>query len=303
MSRIAWFLLFSLTAGLLAGCGADVDVFRPNRTMTAVFATQGPPTLPPPQPPTSTLPPLPAATLPPPTAAVTPPPAPSPLPPSAVQGRALVVASFRSSPLTLDGNWEEWTGRENACQIVIEGKQEWRDKNDLRASFRSAWDFQYLYLAVKVHDDAYAPNQAPEQMDQGDGVQILLDTDLAGDFGRDQLNHDDYILGVSAGSSQVGENPAAYLWQPRNLAGAQAQVRVAAQRILSDQDRGYYVEIAVPWELAAFKPQGGSLLGFALLVSDGDDSNRPQLQSRIANVPGVNRYDPTTWIDLELERP
>jgi len=217
--------------------------------------------------------------------------------PNARKGTSVGV-SFLNQPPVLDGVWDEWTTKAYPATNLVFGAGQWSGKNDLGASFRIGWDYRYLYLAVKVGDDTYVQNDSGANIYKGDSIEILLDTDVQGDFESGQLNSDDFQLGISPGSPDPGNHPEAYLWFPRNVAGPRSKVRIGVM----GGTNLYRVEAAVPWSLYGITPEPGMHLGFVLRVNDDDDPDKDVQQSVVANVPGSSLADPTMWGDLVLEK-
>jgi hypothetical protein len=210
-----------------------------------------------------------------------------------------VKAAFLAKPPVIDGAWGEWKTELFPVNVLLFGADNWSGKEDLDASFRIGWDYKKLYLAVKVVDDLYIENPTGFDLYKGDSLEIVLDSDLATDYGVGQLNSDDYQLGFSPGSPKPGERPEAYLWFPKLIAGSQPEVKIAAQ----GGDGSYRVESAIPWSLFGITPRPGMHLGFALRVADNDDPEKDWQQSLVTNVTDSVAGDPTSWGDLWLVEP
>ncbi len=208
-------------------------------------------------------------------------------------------AAFFSTPPVLDGVWDEWQGRssEYPARAVVYGGANWTGADDLEASYRVAWDSQYLYIAVKVHDDIYAQNATGANLYLGDSLEVLLDTNLAGDLGDRSLSDDDFQLGISPGFGDVTGAREAYLWFPRSRTGAQGGVVTAAVR----QDGITRIEAAIPWSVFGVVPAASQRFGFVISVSDNDDTGQNAQQSMVASVSTRVLVDPTTWGEIVLK--
>jgi hypothetical protein len=101
----------------------------------------------------------------------------------------------------------------------VYGSENWSGEADLSAQYMLGWDEDALYLAARIFDDRYVQEAFEEDIYQGDSVEILLDTDVAGDFYLEALNGDDFQLGISPGNPSPGADPEAYLWYPAAEAG------------------------------------------------------------------------------------
>lgn len=301
----------------------------PNMTMTALFSTPLP-TLPLPtatlpsvitatsqptgsQPPTLTpqatntnVPPTavpPTNTPIPPTASPVPP-TNTPVPPTATTdishrpGTSIPVV-FMVTPPVLNGDWTDFPVHDYAIPFVVFGKQNWVNTDDLSASFRVGYDKNNLYLAAKVRDDVYAQNASGADIFKGDSLELLLDTNVAGDFYVQKADGDDYQLGVSFGRPDVNGVKEAWLWQPTNKAGSRTQVKIAATR--NTTEHLTRVEVIIPWSVFGVTPKSGMHLGFALSISDNDDTTKNVQQTMISTAQFRNLFDPTTWGDLLLK--
>lgn len=209
---------------------------------------------------------------------------------------AYVVAPYFYTPPLLDGSWDEWSTAEYSASYVVYNSGNWVGEDDLAAAFRIGWDSQYLYIAVKVRDDHYVQNATGQNLYKGDSIEILMDTNLYGDFYYNQVSADDYQLGISPGLGGTGGPKEAELWFPRSIGGSRPQVQIAA----TGGDGVYRVEAAVPWNVFGVSAYAGEHLGFALSVSDNDDDAANVQQSMVSNVPARKLLNPTTWGELVL---
>ncbi len=212
--------------------------------------------------------------------------------------RVQVIANYLSTPPTLDGDWSEWKDitKEYPANSLVYGASNWTNQDDLSASFHVGWDNNYLYIAVKVHDDKYVQNATGADIYKGDSVEILLNSKLSADYYYNQLSPDDFQLGISPGRPDVNSNTEAYLWFPSNVAGSRPGVKIAARA----ETGGYRLEAAIPWNVFEMTPTAGSHVGFVLSVSDNDDTSKNAQQSMVSNDPDRSLVDPTTWGDLQL---
>jgi hypothetical protein len=290
----------------------------PNKTMTALFSTSLPtlattkiPSLvtatSPAQPQaTATNPPVATATQPPeptatqaPTATDTPVPTqPAPSATADTTHRTVVSATARklASKPSIDGDWNDLPDKEYPAEIVVFGKANWTGADDLSASYKIGWDATYLYLGVKVHDDVYAQNTSGANLFKGDSLEIMLDTNVSGDFYSTVTNSDDYQLGISGGNPNVSGTREAYLWVPTSQAGSKSSVTIAALR--GDGLTRY--EVAIPWSLFGVTPKAGAHYGFVLSVSDNDNTSQNLQQTMVSSDKNRVLTNPTTWGDLTL---
>ncbi|MBI3242964.1 MAG: hypothetical protein HYZ49_11790 [Chloroflexi bacterium] len=236
-------------------------------------------------------------TLPPPTAE---PPAaePSPLPNDLARPNGLVFhAPHFSAPPTVDGDVSEWGGLADVIDQVVYQPGNWSGAGDNSATFALAWDEANFYLAVLVKDEVRAQTQTNVAIFKGDSLELLLDVDLGGDFADAKLSGDDYQLGLSPGDLETGNPPpGTYLWFPKDRAGVPAGVAVSAK----PTGDGYTVEAAIPWAVFGVTPAVNSRFGFALSLSDNDNTAAAEQQSMVSTVNTRKLTDPTTWGTLVL---
>lgn len=284
----------------------------PNATLTALFdpshgipATITPPVI------ATTMPELPTvdlstATLEPtftsttaPTATNTALPTNTPIPAPAVRGNAQLVAKFLSTPPVQDGTYAEWVDKTNKYTMpnFAWGKSNWANHADLEGAFAVAWDNTNLYIAFKITDDIYNQPKAGGEIYLGDTVEILLDTNLLGDFYTTSLSADDYQLGLSAGMPSKGIETGAYLWYPSNVAGKRSQVTISTQ---FESATIYRIEAAIPWSMYGITPTNGMRLGFAVNVDDNDNVITYDKMTMLSSASGLSVFNPTTWGELVL---
>lgn len=212
---------------------------------------------------------------------------------------ASISASYVSQAPTIDGTLGEWNATAYLVNNVVFGANKWDNNADLSGRVMATWNESYLFLGVEVTDEDYEQNATGDNLYKGDSLEILMDTNLASDFYVDSLSPDDFQLGISPGSSSVGDDPEAYLWFPANIKGARTNIQIAAHRTST----GYTVEVAIPWNVFEMTPTGGGHYGFAFSISDNDKDGENLQQSMVSNISNRRLTDPTSWGDLTLVRP
>ncbi len=214
------------------------------------------------------------------------------------RGGNLMTAGYLNFTPTIDGSWAEWKDYTTQYPVatVVYGKSNWTGPDDLQASFAAAWDYNYLYLGVKVYDDQYVQNATGQNLYEGDSIEVLLDSNLYGDFYYNVLSPDDYQLGISAGAS--GTSPEAFMWFPSNVAGARSQIVTG----YTTEPGLYRIESMIPWSVFGVTPYAGMHLGFAVSVSDNDDPGNNAQQTMVSSATYRNLLDPTTWREIVLTK-
>ena len=291
-------LLLLMAMPALSGCFGGAQA-TPDLTLTALFTpTQANPTFPPtwtPQGTPGTPAPSPEISATAgttgtsgPTATTTITSTAAPLP---VRSGPLVYSYFQSSSPTIDGNWGEWIDNtvNYPIQSIVFGKSNWTGNDDLEGSFILGWNDTYLFVGAKVHDDVYVQNETGDGIYLGDSLELLIDTDLYGDFYFDDLSADDYQIGISPGNPTAGTNPEVFKWFP--TAGGISSVPIGAYYV----DGIYRVEFRIPWTKLEVIPWYGEALGFAISISDNDNPSASVQQTMMSNDPFRHLTDPTTW--------
>jgi hypothetical protein len=204
-----------------------------------------------------------------------------------------VISLVRQAvPPAVDGRLDDWQGETFDLATLAAGADQWSGPADLSARAFLAWDDTALHVGVRVTDDVYTQAGTGPTLNQGDSVELQLDTDLAGDFTDGAYSADDWLLGLSAGN--FADHPAeAVVWRP---AGVLASGAVVAGRRLP---AGYIVEASLPWALLAISPRDRDRIGLALSVLDADGPGQAPL-TIVSSVPERSATDPRTFGTLIL---
>lgn len=213
-----------------------------------------------------------------------------------IRGGQWVYAKKVSTAPTLDSVWDEWDSTKYPATYVVYGSSEWTNSADLEASFRVAWDSDYLYIAVKVFDDKYIQDATGMDIYKGDSLEILLDTNLYGDLNTAYLSGDDYQIGISPGKIDIDGEKEVFRWFPSGSAGGISGAKVAS----SEGDGVYRVEAAIPWSAFGVSASAGKQFGFGFSISDNDNPGEKIQQTMVSNLPYRSLTNPTTWTVLTL---
>ena len=107
-------------------------------------------------------------------------------PAAAVEGK--VEAQFLNNAPTIDGLLTDWAGEMYSMTEIVYGSEYFANVEDLSGQFKVGWDEDNLYLGVVVYDTRFAQTASGTQMYMGDSLEILLDTNLAGDSSVTELS-------------------------------------------------------------------------------------------------------------------
>ncbi len=300
--------LFTASCQGLFGGNEEVPTAEaPNLTLTALFDTSLniPPTVTPQPAMTSTEVPtaVPSTAVPTNTVAATTAPTTAPttaVPAPAQRSGAQMRAAYLTTEPVMDGTYAEWVDKTNKYGVpyVVWKPANWKNAADLEGAFAAAWDDDYLYISVKVTDDVFAQTQTGSKLYLGDSAEILIDANLLGDFYVQSLDNDDFQFGVSPGNPDKDIDPEVYLWYPSGKAGTKTNVLVSS--LFEGANTVYRVEVGIPWSMLGITPTNGMRLGFAVSVSDCDNTSTPSQDSMISTAQYRNFLNPTTWNELVL---
>jgi hypothetical protein len=207
-------------------------------------------------------------------------------------------AVFTDAPPVLGANLATWmeTKTYTVSQYV-------KGTTENGAKFSLQWDYDYLYLGVRITDDTFVQETSGgANLFLGDSVEILLDTDLEGDYCNAVMNADDYQLGISPGYLPAPslQSPSAYLWYPSARKGPRT-IDVFALLTSAPDAAGWMLEAKIPWSLFGVSPMEGKAFGFTFSVSDNDQYATTLQEGMISTSP--NRTvptNPTTWGTLQI---
>jgi Ig-like domain from next to BRCA1 gene/Carbohydrate family 9 binding domain-like len=167
---------------------------------------------------------------------------------------------------------------------------------DVTARFTMKWDSEYLYVAAIVTDATFQQDTGGgANMYKGDSLEILLDTNLKGDYCDTGMSSDDYQLGISPGSG--ASSPNAWLWYP--LAKTGEKVILASAGLTGT---GWQIIARVPWNIFGITPAGGEFYGFAFSVADDHHPGQNIMDGMVSTDPKrTNPFNPTLWGTMEIE--
>jgi hypothetical protein len=217
---------------------------------------------------------------------------PSPYPGLTRGGAPIWQAAHLARPVVVDGDLGEWASDAMDIAAVAFGAEHWNGAADLSARAFLAYDDQSLFAGASVTDDVFSQPSSGDQLHLGDGLELQLDTDLAGDFAAQSYSADDWQIGLSPGDFG-GRAPEAHVWRPEGKAGS--GIRVAARRT----GFGWVLEAAVPWSLLDVDVSSTSRLGIAFNVGDNDLPAPAQL-TMLSSVPARSWGDPRSFGALIL---
>jgi len=184
----------------------------------------------------------------------------------------LVYCSRAPAGVTVDGRIEEW---QVADTLRLDDPGDSPDPNQVKIF--TLWDEKYLYVAYRVADRylvGYQSERDHRALYKDDMIEVLFDprkdaTDL---WLEDDIVYHINILGQVKDDRGSPEGISDAGWQ------SEALFAVSRQGTLNDStdlDRGFQVELAVPWNELGIVPSAGIRLGinFAAGDAEGPDEN------------------------------
>jgi hypothetical protein len=182
------------------------------------------------------------------------------------------VFSFKCyTPPVIDGKIDEWTLYDKAqiANPTIK-KENFTSIKDCSGIIYTCWDDTNFYFAVQVTDDVFNQVNTGNQINKGDSVTLVFDTDLSGDFNIPFYNSDDSQIDFSPGNFSAIKSSAFI-----NFPSKTAKDIV----IKSSQPKGgYIIEASVPWEnFVSYGPKDLDVLGFTATIFDTDNQESTEL--------------------------
>jgi hypothetical protein len=180
---------------------------------------------------------------------------------------AVTVKQATSSPV-IDGNEDDVWSAADRNKIANSLYSPVSSPNDLSAGYKAMWDKNNLYLFVDVTDDMLKNDS--NQPYQDDGIEVFIDAD-------------------NSKSSEYGENDYQYIFNWAKTAPGMQEIKhnrtEGVQFALVTTDKGYQVEVKLPWATLGTKPLAGIRIGLDVHVNDDDD--------------GGDRDSKITWYDKQ----
>lgn len=184
--------------------------------------------------------------------------------------------------------------------------------DDLSVSFQAAWDDDYLYILVKVNDDAIVIDDTDVSYEKDDSVEFYLDGDNSRDKGTNwNVPGQDYIndrqLKVKADNSTP---PVGGLYDPTEEGSVVIEQDIVLDRVFVETDTGYNIEVRMNFS-GIFRDffADGSLVqpvqvdtyfGFDMKVSDDDDGGERDITYGWAADSNNNYADPSIFGTMVL---
>ncbi len=179
-----------------------------------------------------------------------------------------------TGPIAIDGKGDEpfWVSAP-AEDIGLDASESfrfgnaagWKNRDDLSATWKAAWDEENLYLLVEVADDVYRVPLCDGMLWNQDGMQFLFDPARTSNEKNGKYDY-------SAGVGTKGPQAWCHLTAHSSVLEGASPWKIAEEK-LGGGSRRY--EIAIPWtSLAPFKPAVGADLGMSMILNEDDGEGR-----------------------------
>lgn len=175
-------------------------------------------------------------------------------------------------PPVIEGSIQEWDKFESfsAFKPTIK-KENYTTNTDISGTFYSCWDDDNFYFAVQVIDDVFNQKYTGNQLNKGDSITIVFDTELEEDMQIPFYNSDDYQIDLSPGNFS-GTSSESFMSWPSNA--PPRGVIIASIRLAN----GYIMEASIPWyNFPNYIPGDGGVLGFTVSIFDTDNLESTEL--------------------------
>lgn len=179
-------------------------------------------------------------------------------------------SGYKKHGVKIDGLLNEWDEKDT---IILDGA---KANSENMVKIRSCWDSKMLYLSFDLKDNdlrAYQDSTDHPKLFLDDMVEFLLDTQNDKDscWGTDDIVYHINLAGAKKddrGTANCKTDPS---WNGK------AAYRVKMYGTLndtSDVDRGYSVEIGIPWKEIGKTPKSGLVMGINFTNGDNDGKGR-----------------------------
>ncbi|MBM3709395.1 MAG: hypothetical protein FJW61_03085, partial [Actinobacteria bacterium] len=182
------------------------------------------------------------------------------------------IFSFKCySPPVIDGILEEWQIYDRApiSNPTIK-KENFTSIADCSGVIYTCWDDLNFYFAVQIKDDVFRQTFIGNQINNGDSVTLVFDTDLPGDLNIPFYNSDDFHIDFSPGNFS-GIQPEAFVYFPSK---SPEGIEIKSGKI----EDGFIIEASIPWEnFVNFSPRDMDVFGFTASIFDTDELESTEL--------------------------
>ena len=208
------------------------------------------------------------------------------------KSRPIAKAAKIAKPPVIDGRLDDWTSevqvRLGGAAGGVQIKKDYGDEADCAATYRMAWDRDFLYLAIEVTDNAFFQDQEGFTIWQGDCIQLAFRAGAP----NPKQGYDGSEFEVGLTKSPNG--PVMFQWAP----GA-AAVKDGKFAVVRGPSATVY-EAAIPWSALGVKaPSSGKRVAWSTTVNDNDGEGFRGWLEWTPGVCGGKDSSAFGWLELE----
>lgn len=158
-------------------------------------------------------------------------------------------------PVEIDGVVDDVWENAELLPLANVALREKPSAENLSGAFKILRDQTNLYLLVQVTDDLKM--HTAEESYENDGIEIYIDYDNSK---SDRYDSDDFMF--------------RYVWSESEVLSVIGNPGPGVKGAQKDLDKGYIMEIAIPWKAIGGTPKEGQYIGIDVHVNDNDDVRR-----------------------------
>lgn len=189
-----------------------------------------------------------------------------------MNGNIVLMPKVKNQP-TIDGVLSEGEWTQEALVVNTEDRYyklagDWNGPEDSSFKAWTAWDDEYLYLAVEAEDDVFSNDEVSSGLWAGDSIQFGITPGEPDHLQTSTFN--EYGLAL------LKDGPALYRFSSISEFLSIGDVENVELAIKNEGTKTCY-EMKLPWSEAVdkdFKPDVGSSVSFSIIMNDNDGNNR-----------------------------
>ncbi len=180
----------------------------------------------------------------------------------------VVICPRAQQKIAIDGKLEQaWR---SGAAMRLDDPADVADPNGIEIF--TLWDEQYLYVAFEVSDRqlvGYQYERDHKALYKDDMIEVLLDPrqDRTDQWLEDDIVYHINTLGQVKDDRGTPEGVSDATWDSRALFAVHLDGTINDS---TDSDRGYCVELAIPWEEIGKEPENGTRLGINFAAGDAE---------------------------------
>lgn len=163
----------------------------------------------------------------------------------------------RVDKIAIDGKADDWGDRGFRVDVLSGPGGQIQPPEQFDSAFRLGWDERGLLVLVTVHDSTPYETESDEQLYQRDSVELFMSA------GVGSPQH--YQLIVAGGNDPRIAQERHRFFDQRQDKPAELKGQISLART---DNKGYILEVLLPWENLGLKPKQGDEVAFQLFVNN-----------------------------------